>query len=50
MRRRGIMLNTLGRSGNTLKIRPPMIFTKENADFLFEVLDDVLAATPVVDD
>ncbi len=50
MRRRGIMLNTLGRSGNTLKIRPPMIFTKENADLLFEVLDDVLAATPVVDD
>lgn len=50
MRQRGIILNTLGRHGNTLKIRPPMVFTKENADLLFQVLDDVLATVPLADD
>ncbi len=48
MRQRGIILSKLGRHRNTLKIRPPMPFSKENADQLFEVLDDVLATTPFV--
>lgn len=42
MRDRGIVLGSLGRSGNTLKIRPPMTFSRENADFLFDALDQVL--------
>ncbi|MEP1766307.1 MAG: aminotransferase class III-fold pyridoxal phosphate-dependent enzyme [Sulfitobacter sp.] len=47
MRHRGIILSKLGRHKNTLKIRPPMPFSIENADLLFDTLDDVLAETPV---
>ena len=47
MRRRGILLNILGINGNTLKIRPPMPFSRENADFLIETLDAVLAEVPL---
>ncbi|SPF78878.1 5-aminovalerate aminotransferase DavT [Aliiroseovarius pelagivivens] len=47
MRHRGIILSKLGRHKNTLKIRPPMPFSIENADLLFDTLDDVLAKTPV---
>ena len=44
MRQNGIILSKLGRYKNTLKIRPPMPFTTENADLLFDTLDQVLAA------
>ena len=47
LRHRGIILSKLGRHKNTLKIRPPMPFTKDNADLLFDTLDEVLAETPV---
>ncbi len=47
MRHRGILLSKLGRHKNTLKIRPPMPFSVENADFLFDTLDEVLAETPL---
>lgn len=42
MRRRGILLNRLGIGYNTLKIRPPMPFSKDNAEFLLATLDEVL--------
>ncbi|MEO1110331.1 MAG: aminotransferase class III-fold pyridoxal phosphate-dependent enzyme [Pseudomonadota bacterium] len=48
LRHRGIILSKLGRHKNTLKIRPPMPFSKENADLLFDTLDTVLAETPLV--
>ncbi len=48
MRQRGVLLNRLGIHYNTLKIRPPMPFSKDNADLLLETLDDVLTAIPVV--
>lgn len=48
MRHRGIILSKLGRHKNTLKIRPPMPFSVDNADLLFDTLDDVLSDTPVV--
>ncbi len=44
MRRRGILLNKLGIHYNTLKIRPPMPFSKANADLLLNTLDSVLEA------
>ena len=44
MRRNGIIHSKLGRHKNTLKIRPPMTFSRDNVDMLFDVLDDVLAA------
>ncbi|UWR05452.1 aminotransferase class III-fold pyridoxal phosphate-dependent enzyme (plasmid) [Ruegeria conchae] len=47
MRERGIIHSKLGRHKNTLKIRPPMPFSIENADFLFDTLDEVLAKTPL---
>lgn len=48
MRHRGIILSKLGRHKNTLKIRPPMPFSIQNADILFDTLDDVLGQTSVV--
>lgn len=42
MRQRGIIHSKLGRHKNTLKIRPPLPFSIENADLLFDTLDDVL--------
>ncbi len=45
MRRNGIILSKLGRHKNTLKIRPPMPFSVENADLLFDTLDHVLTNT-----
>ena len=43
MRHRGVILSKLGRHKNTLKIRPPMPFSTDNADLLFDTLDDVLS-------
>lgn len=47
MRREGILLSQLGRHKNTLKIRPPMPFSRENADQLFDTMDSVLSAISV---
>jgi 4-aminobutyrate aminotransferase-like enzyme len=47
MRHRGVIHSKLGRHKNTLKIRPPMPFSIENADLLFDTLDEVLAQTPL---
>jgi 4-aminobutyrate aminotransferase-like enzyme len=47
MRRQGIILSKLGRHKNTLKIRPPMPFSKQNADQLVDTLEDVLHRIPV---
>ncbi len=43
MRQQGVLLNVLGIHYNTLKIRPPMPFSKANADLMLEVLDGVLS-------
>jgi 4-aminobutyrate aminotransferase-like enzyme/Ser/Thr protein kinase RdoA (MazF antagonist) len=43
MRELGILIGTDGPLHNVLKIRPPMPFTNENADFLVTTLDRVLA-------
>jgi 4-aminobutyrate aminotransferase-like enzyme len=42
MRERGILLSTDGPSHNVLKIKPPIVFTTANADFLIATLDDIL--------
>lgn len=47
MRRRGILLNFLGIHYNVLKIRPPLPFSRANADQLIETLDAVLTETPL---
>ncbi len=43
---RGFLLNRIGRHGNTLKIRPPMPFSVEDADRLLDALEDDLADHP----
>ena len=47
LRSKGVLLSKLGRYKNTLKIRPPMPFSTENADLLFDMLDEVLVETPL---
>ena len=43
MRDRQVLLGTSGEHANILKIRPPLVFSKENADQLVHALDCVLA-------
>jgi 4-aminobutyrate aminotransferase-like enzyme len=43
MRERGVLMGKLGIHQNATKIRPPMPFSKENADLMLSALDDVLA-------
>jgi 4-aminobutyrate aminotransferase-like enzyme len=47
MRQEGFILSKLGRHKNALKIRPPMVFSLDNADMLFDGLDKVLRDTPL---
>jgi alanine-glyoxylate transaminase/(R)-3-amino-2-methylpropionate-pyruvate transaminase len=39
---RGLLLGKGGLYGNTLRIKPPMCITKDDADFLVDCLDEVL--------
>ncbi|OCC00760.1 hypothetical protein BA190_32195 [Labrys sp. WJW] len=39
-RRRGVLMGTEGPHDNVLKLRPPMIFSKADADLLMEVLEE----------
>nr|WP_210318438.1 aspartate aminotransferase family protein [Aureimonas endophytica] len=45
MRDRGVLISISGRNHNVLKIRPPLVFSRENADLFVSVLDDALVAT-----
>ncbi len=47
MRRNGVLLNVLGVHYNTLKIRPPMPFSKDNADQFLATLDKALSSVPL---
>jgi len=44
MRERGVLLSRIGIGDNILKIRPPMVFSSDNADLLITTLDAVLGA------
>lgn len=44
MRARGVLIGTEGPHDNVLKMRPPMIFSRANADHLVAALDDTLTA------
>ena len=43
MKDRGVLISNIGVYDNVLKMRPPLPFSKDNADLLLSVLDDVLA-------
>ena len=43
LRRRGVLVGATSRGRNVLKIRPPLVFTSEHADFLLEALEQTLS-------
>ena len=43
MRNRRILIGTTGRGENVLKLRPPLVFTREHADLLVATLDETLS-------
>jgi len=43
MRERGVLVGTTGRESNVLKIRPPLVITRDEAEVLVDTLDQVLA-------
>jgi 4-aminobutyrate aminotransferase-like enzyme len=45
MRERGVLISRIGPHDNVLKIRPPMPFSKEDADLLLATLDEALAGS-----
>jgi 4-aminobutyrate aminotransferase-like enzyme/Ser/Thr protein kinase RdoA (MazF antagonist) len=44
MKEKGVLVGGKGYYGNVLKIRPPMVFKPDNADFLIAALDEAIAA------
>ncbi len=46
MREAGVLMGRTGRDGQVLKIRPPMVLNREQADLLLETLAKVLAELP----
>ncbi len=49
MKERGILLSTDGPFENVIKIKPPMVFSHDDADRVVEELDSVLSGIPVDD-
>jgi 4-aminobutyrate aminotransferase-like enzyme len=43
LRDRGILTGSIGPFDNILKLRPPMVFSRENADSFLGIVDEVLA-------
>lgn len=44
LRQRRVLISATGPAANILKIRPPLVFSKENADLFLATLDEVLSA------
>jgi 4-aminobutyrate aminotransferase-like enzyme len=42
LRDRRVLIGAAGKYGNTLKIRPPLCFSRANADHLVAALDEAL--------
>ena len=42
LRERRVLISASGPRANVLKIRPPMVFSRENADMLLDALGDTL--------
>jgi 4-aminobutyrate aminotransferase-like enzyme/Ser/Thr protein kinase RdoA (MazF antagonist) len=47
MKERGVLLSTDGPYHNVIKMKPPMVFTIEDARFLLDTMESVLDETPV---
>ncbi|MBV9623627.1 MAG: aminotransferase class III-fold pyridoxal phosphate-dependent enzyme [Acidobacteria bacterium] len=46
LREKGILAGTDGPEHNVLKLRPPLIFSRQDCDLLLHVLDDILEEDP----
>jgi len=44
MRERGVLIGTTGPEGNVLKIRPPLVVSREDADTISTTLEEALSA------
>jgi 4-aminobutyrate aminotransferase-like enzyme len=44
LRNRGLLTGSIGPDANILKLRCPMVFSRENADYALEIIDATLAA------
>jgi alanine-glyoxylate transaminase/(R)-3-amino-2-methylpropionate-pyruvate transaminase len=44
-RERNLLLGRGGLHGNVLRIKPPMCLTKDDANYIADCLDEVLAST-----
>lgn len=42
MRRRGVLISASGKGADTLKIRPPLVFSRENADHFLSIFEEVM--------
>ena len=42
MKDNGVLMGKGGLHGNVFRIKPPMCFTKEDADYLVDVMDEAL--------
>lgn len=47
MRRMGILMSTDGPFHNVIKIKPPMVFNRDNGRFLLETLEQILREDPM---
>ncbi|MCH5373453.1 MAG: aspartate aminotransferase family protein, partial [Planctomycetes bacterium] len=43
MKDNGVLVSRIGTHGNIMKIRPPLIFAKEDADVLMDTLEAALS-------
>jgi len=46
LRHRGVLTGIIGKDDNILKLRPPMVIRKQDADLLLQALDDILRGEP----
>ena len=42
LRDRGVLTSSIGPAGNILKLRPPMVLSRRDADYVLGILDDIL--------
>ncbi len=48
LRRRGVLIGSIGPDNNILKLRPPLVLSTEDADYMLETLDESLAGLALV--
>ena len=44
MRHKGVLMSKIGEHDNVLKLRPPLCFSRDNAELLIDTLDEVMKA------